>query len=125
LSQGERQRVLLARALMARPELLLLDEPAAGLDLPARELLVDRLAALAADQGAPTMVLVTHHVEEIPEGMTHAMLLRQGQVVVAGMLDETLTAATMSVAYGLEVALERRDGRWAAWGRRPATRSDS
>ena len=118
LSQGERQRVLLARALMARPALLLLDEPAAGLDLPARELLVDRLADLATDPGAPTMVLVTHHVEEIPLGMTHALLLRNGGAVRSGPIDDALDEAAMSLAYGLDVTLERRDGRWAAWGRR-------
>jgi iron complex transport system ATP-binding protein len=118
LSQGERQRVLLARALMNEPELLLLDEPAAGLDLPAREQLVDRMAALAADPTAPTMVLVTHHVEEIPPGITHALLLRDGQPVAAGPAEEALTADTMSTAYGLPITLERRDGRWAAWGRR-------
>jgi iron complex transport system ATP-binding protein len=118
LSQGERQRVLLARALMNEPELLLLDEPAAGLDLPARELLVDRMAALAADPTAPTMVLVTHHVEELPPGITHALLLREGQTVAVGPAGEALTAESMSAAYGLPVTLERRNGRWAAWGRR-------
>jgi iron complex transport system ATP-binding protein len=118
LSQGERQRVLLARALMAQPALLLLDEPAAGLDLPARELLVDRLTALVADATAPTMVLVTHHVEEIPVGITHALLLRAGQVVAGGPSDETLNSSTMSTAYGLDVVVERRGGRWTAWGRR-------
>ena len=118
LSQGERQRVLLARALMAEPELLLLDEPAAGLDLPARELLVDRLAALAVDPAAPTMVLVTHHVEEIPAGMTHALLLRDGRAVASGPIASTLSSESMSEAYGLEVALERRDGRYSAWGKK-------
>jgi iron complex transport system ATP-binding protein len=103
---------------MNEPELLLLDEPAAGLDLPAREQLVDRMAALAADPSAPTMVLVTHHVEEIPPGITHALLLRDGQPVAAGPAEEALTADTMSTAYGLPITLERRDGRWAAWGRR-------
>jgi iron complex transport system ATP-binding protein len=117
LSQGERQRVLLARALMASPELLLLDEPAAGLDLPARELLVERVARLVADPAAPAVVLVTHHVEEIPPGMTHALLLRAGRVVAVGPLAEALTAETLSATYGVEVALEQRDGRWAAWGR--------
>jgi iron complex transport system ATP-binding protein len=118
LSQGERQRVLLARALMTRPALLLLDEPAAGLDMPAREQLVDRLAALVGDPSAPTMILVTHHVEEIPPGISHALLLRDGLVVASGPLPETLTAETMSVAYGLDVVLEHGDGRWSARGRR-------
>src|SRR5256885_8674620 len=81
LSEGERKRVQIARALMTDPELLLLDEPAAGLDLGAREDLVSRLTALAADPDAPTLVLVTHHVEEIPPGFTHALLLREGGVV--------------------------------------------
>ena len=84
LSEGERKRVQIARALMADPELLLLDEPAAGLDLGGREDLVRRLAALAADPYAPAIVLVTHHVEEIPPGFTHVLLLRGGRVVAAG-----------------------------------------
>jgi iron complex transport system ATP-binding protein len=115
LSQGERQRVVLARALMPRPGLLLLDEPAAGLDLPAREALVLRLALLAADATAPPMVLVTHHVEEIPPGTTHALLLRGGQVVVAGPVEDALTAVALSDTFGLPVKLARRDGRWTAW----------
>jgi iron complex transport system ATP-binding protein len=115
LSQGERQRVVLARALMPRPGLLLLDEPAAGLDLAAREALVGRLARLAADPDAPPLVLVTHHVEEIPPGTTHALLLRQGRVVASGPVEAALTAANLSTAFGLTIKLERRDGRWAAW----------
>jgi len=115
LSQGERQRVALARALMPRPGLLLLDEPAAGLDLPAREALVHRLALLAADGEAPPMVLVTHHVEEIPPGTTHALLLRAGTVVAGGPIEETMTAPLLSDTFGLPVKLARRDGRWTAW----------
>ena len=118
LSQGERQRVMLARALMPRPGLLLLDEPAAGLDLPAREDLVDRLAALTADPAAPPMVLVTHHIEEIPPGITHALLLRGGRMVAGGPVDATLTAENLSTTFGLRVALERRDERWGAWAAR-------
>ncbi|CAA9431391.1 MAG: ABC transporter, ATP-binding protein [uncultured Quadrisphaera sp.] len=114
LSEGERQRVLVARALMADPELLLLDEPAAGLDLGGREDLVARLGRLAADLAAPTFVLVTHHVEEIPVGTTHVLLLRAGRVVSAGPIDEALTARSLSEAFGLSVALERHAGRWSA-----------
>jgi iron complex transport system ATP-binding protein len=115
LSQGERQRVVLARALMPRPGLLLLDEPAAGLDLPAREALVHRLALLAADRTAPPMVLVTHHVEEIPPGVTHALVLRNGRVVAGGKIADTMTPSVLSEAFGLPVKVEHRDGRWAAW----------
>jgi iron complex transport system ATP-binding protein len=114
LSQGERQRVLLARALMNDPALLLLDEPAAGLDLAARELLVDRLHALAADASAPTMVLVTHHMEEIPPGITHALVMADGATVAAGPLREALTAETVSKAFGLPVSLSIVEGRWSA-----------
>ncbi len=113
LSEGERQQVLLARTLMARPELLLLDEPAAGLDLAGRERLVARLAALAADRSAPPVVAVTHHVEEIPSGFGHALLLRGGEVVVAGPIADTLQAETLSVAFGMDLALDRSDGRWS------------
>ena len=95
LSEGERKRVQIARALMTDPELMLLDEPAAGLDLGGREDLVRRLAAIAADPYAPALVLVTHHVEEIPPGFTHVLLLRGGKVVAAGPIDTTLTAATL------------------------------
>lgn len=116
LSQGERQRVMVARALMAEPELLLLDEPAAGLDLPARELLVDRLAALARSAAAAPMILVTHHVEEIPPGMTHVLLLSTGSVVASGPIDDTLNSETMTAAYGLPICLERRGDRWTARG---------
>src|SRR5881392_2678207 len=91
LSEGERKRVQIARSLMPDPELLLLDEPAAGLDLGGREDLLRRLSALARDPKAPMMVLVTHHVEEVPEGFTHAILLRRGPVVAAGELGEAFT----------------------------------
>ncbi|GMA37392.1 hypothetical protein GCM10025876_35960 [Demequina litorisediminis] len=99
---------------MADPELLLLDEPAAGLDLGGREELLSALTELAGDRRSPAMVLVTHHVEEIPVGFTHALLLREGQVVAAGPLEETLTADNLSTTYGMPVALDARDGRWSA-----------
>jgi len=114
LSEGERKRVQIARALMPDPELLLLDEPAAGLDLGAREDLVGRLGRLADDPGAPTMVLVTHHVEEVPEGFTHALLLRKGAVVAQGKVDEVFTPEHLSNCFGLPLTVERRDGRWYA-----------
>ena len=117
LSSGERKRVQLARVLVAEPGLLLLDEPSAGLDLGAREDLVARLAGLAADPTVAPTVLVTHHVEEIPRGFTHVLLLRQGEIVAAGPIDETLTADTLSATFDLPVHLVADDGRWRAWAR--------
>ncbi len=114
LSEGERKRVLIARSLMTDPELLLLDEPAAGLDLGGREELVARLADLAADADAPAIVLVTHHVEEIPPGFSHGLLLSQGQVIAAGMLADVLTAENLSAAFGQSIALARIGGRYFA-----------
>lgn len=114
LSSGERQRVQLARTVAADPDLLLLDEPAAGLDLGAREDLVARLEVLAADERTGPLVLVTHHVEEIPGGTTHALLLRDGRVVAAGALADTLTGANLSTTFGLAVTLTAADGRWNA-----------
>ena len=114
LSEGERKRVLIARSLMIDPELLLLDEPAAGLDLGGREELVARLADLAADPDAPAMVLVTHHVEEIPQGFTHCLLLSEGRVVDAGLLPDVLTAENLTKAFGQSIALDRIDGRYFA-----------
>ncbi len=113
-SQGERQRLLLARALMDEPELLLLDEPTSGLDLPSRERLIGSLDTMAAaNPGLPT-VTVTHHLEEIPASSTHALLLAGGRIVAAGPVEQALTAATVSAAFGLEVSLSRHHGRWAA-----------
>ncbi|MGD7787180.1 ABC transporter ATP-binding protein [Propionibacteriaceae bacterium Y1700] len=117
LSEGERKRVQIARALMTDPELLLLDEPAAGLDLSGREALVSTLSELAMDEYAPASVLVTHHVEEIPRGITHALLLKQGRVVTAGPIDDVLTAEAMSDTFDLLLNLTRTDGRWAARAR--------
>ena len=113
LSEGERQQVQLARTLMGRPELLLFDEPNAGLDLGARERLLRRLAGLAADGGAPPMVLVTHHLEEIPAGFTHLMLLRAGRVLAAGALDAVLTDGALSECFGLGLRVIRHGDRYA------------
>lgn len=115
LSSGERKRVLAARALMTDPELLLLDEPAAGLDLAGREDLLTRLAALAADPYAPTSVLVTHHVEEIPLGFDHVLMLRAGRVVAAGPMEDTLTAESLSATFGMNLHLQSRRGRYFAY----------
>lgn len=114
LSSGERKRVQMARVLVTDPELLLLDEPAAGLDLGAREDLVVRLGDLASDAAIAPIVLVTHHVEEIPGGFTHALLLREGRIVASGPIDATLTADSLGEAFGLRVALDVEDRRWRA-----------
>ncbi|MCL2424105.1 MAG: ABC transporter ATP-binding protein [Micrococcales bacterium] len=114
LSEGERKRVQIARALMADPELLLLDEPGAGLDLGGREELVAALSELAGDQRSPVLVLVTHHVEEIPPGFTHAMVLSDGQVHAAGALVDVLTEETLSAVFNMPLHLDHADGRWSA-----------
>ena len=116
LSSGEKQRVLLARTLMPEPGLLLLDEPTAGLDLAGREDLVRTLGVLAAGVDTPATVLVTHHVEEIPEGFTHVLMLSEGRVLSAGTLDDVLTEANLSQCFEMPLGLERRHGRWWAWG---------
>jgi iron complex transport system ATP-binding protein len=119
LSTGERQRVLLARTLMNDPGVVLLDEPSGGLDLGGREQLVAALAELAAQPGNPPFVLVTHHVDELPVGVTHALLLRRGRAVTQGPLDQALTADSLSDCFEMPLRLERRpDGRLAAWARR-------
>lgn len=115
LSSGERKRVLAARALMTDPELLLLDEPAAGLDLAGREDLLARLTVLAADQYAPAMVLVTHHVEEIPVGFGHVALLRGGRIVAAGPIADALTEDTLSATFDMPLQLQARRGRYFAY----------
>ena len=114
LSEGERKRVQIARALMADPELLLLDEPAAGLDLGGREDLVATLSTLARDLASPATVLVSHHVEEIPPGFTHVLLLREGRVVIAGPIEDVLTEEHLETTFGMPLVLTRADGRWAA-----------
>ena len=114
LSEGERKRVQIARALMTDPELLLLDEPAAGMDLGGREDLLRRLTRFAADPEAPASVLVTHHVEELPPGISHVLLLRDGAVVASGLADEVLTDEHLSATFGLPIHVTRSAGRWYA-----------
>src|SRR6478609_5514793 len=114
LSEGERKRVQIARALMTDPELMLLDEPAAGLDLGGREDLVRRLGTLAADLAAPALVLVTHHVEEVPPHFTDVLLMRGGRVVAQGPIEITLTADNLEATFGLALELEVRGDRFAA-----------
>ena len=114
LSEGERKRVQIARALMADPELLLLDEPAAGLDLGGREDLVSTLTSVAIDPVSPATVLVSHHVEEIPPGFTHALLLRQGRVVAQGPMDQVVTEENLTHTFGMPLVLTHEAGRFAA-----------
>ncbi len=116
LSSGEMQRVLLARTLMNSPAVVLLDEPSARLDLAGREQLVNALEELSVTAEAPPLVLVTHHVDEIPPSMTHVLLVRDGQMLAAGPLADTLTAESLSECFGLQLRLERRsNGRFTAW----------
>ena len=117
LSEGERKRVQIARAMMPDPEMLLLDEPAAGLDLGGREDLLRRLSVLAHNPKAPMMVLVTHHVEEVPDGFTHAMLLRRGAVLTAGPIEDVFTAKNLSRCFGVPLEIEKHENRWRAWAR--------
>ena len=119
LSSGEQQRVLLARTLMNDPALLLLDEPSARLDLGGREQLVAALGELTSSPTSPPLVLVTHHLDEVPEGMTHALLLRDGLVMGSGPIELTLTSQTLSDCFEMPLTLERRDdGRMTAWAQR-------
>ena len=114
LSDGEQKRVQIARSVMTDPELLLLDEPAASLDLGAREELLQLLGGYASAPSAPAIVMVTHHVEEIPPGFTHAMLLKKGAVTAEGPIDEVLNAANLSLTFGLELTVEKTNGRFTA-----------
>ncbi|MEV4774950.1 ABC transporter ATP-binding protein [Microbacterium sp. LTA6] len=114
LSDGEQKRVQIARAVMTDPELLLLDEPTASLDLGSREELLALLSGYASSPTTPAMLMVTHHVEEIPVGFTHVMLLRDGQVVSAGPVADTLTAETLTETFGMPITLSSEDGRYAA-----------
>ncbi len=124
LSEGERKRVLVARALMTNPELLILDEPGAGMDLGGREDLVGYLGDLAMDPDAPAIVMITHHVEEIPFGFTHAMLLDEGEVVAQGLIDTVLTSENLSKAFHQPIEVSRIGERYFArrTRRRPAHR---
>jgi len=114
LSDGEQKRVQIARAIMTDPELLLLDEPAASLDLGAREELLQLLGAYASETSSPAMVMVTHHVEEIPEGFTHAMLLREGSIAALGPLDDAITSQHLTGAFGLGLVVARDGARFTA-----------
>ncbi len=122
LSEGERKRTQIARALMTDPELLLLDEPGAGLDLAGREDLVARLGELAQDEEAPTIVLVTHHLEEVPPGFTHALLLREGGVVATGPIDEVLTEGPLSEAFDVPLDVKHDGARYSAFAKSPSRR---
>jgi iron complex transport system ATP-binding protein len=114
LSDGEQKRVLIARAVMTDPELLLLDEPAASLDLGSREELLQLLSGFATSPTAPAMVMVTHHVEEIPKGFTHALLLSDGEIVAAGKLEDIVTAKKLSKTFGIPLELTVKAGRYSA-----------
>ncbi|MFT4235265.1 MAG: ABC transporter ATP-binding protein [Microbacterium sp.] len=114
LSDGEQKRTLIARSIMTDPEILLLDEPTASLDLGSREVLLQLLSDFAASPYTPAMVMVTHHVEEIPVGFTHVLLLRDGGAVAAGPIAETLTAENLTATFGLPITLSEADGRYAA-----------
>jgi iron complex transport system ATP-binding protein len=114
LSDGEKKRVQIARSLMADPELLLLDEPASSLDLGGREDLLQRIENFASDPLAPATVIVTHHIEEIPVGTTHALLLKEGKVLAQGVIDQVITSENLTNAYDLPIAVQSQNGRFFA-----------
>ena len=114
LSDGEKKRVQIARSLMADPELLLLDEPASSLDLGGREDLLKRIETFASDALAPATVIVTHHIEEIPSGTTHALLLKDGRAVAQGVIDSVISDANLTTAYGLPITVQNQGGRYFA-----------
>jgi iron complex transport system ATP-binding protein len=114
LSEGEKKRVMIARALMPDPEILLMDEPAAGLDLGGREDLLERIASFSMDPQSPVTITVTHHLEEIPKGSTHLLVLKQGKVFAQGEIQETLTSSMLSDLYGQELQLGVNQGRFFA-----------
>ena len=117
LSDGEKKRALIARSLMSNPELVLLDEPAAGLDLGGREDLLKRFDSLAADPNAPATLIITHHIEEIPSGTSHVLLLKNGQAVASGPISQVLTSENVSSAYGLEIQIDQHNGRFTAFAK--------
>ena len=114
LSEGEKKRVQISRALMTDPELLLLDEPAAGLDLGGREDLLKRFANFSADPLAPATILVTHHIEEIPAGTTHALLIKDGVIAVSGPIDQVITSEHVSAVFGTSITVTPESGRYFA-----------
>ncbi|MBB2976747.1 iron complex transport system ATP-binding protein [Microbacterium endophyticum] len=114
LSDGEQKRVQIARAVMTDPELLLLDEPSASLDLGAREELLTLLGGYAQAPSTPAMIMVTHHVEEIPVGFTHVLLMRDGRIVASGPLEQTLTSDSLTETFGMNISLSSENGRYAA-----------
>jgi len=120
LSQGERGRALIARALVCDPRLLLLDEPSTGLDVAAREQLLETVAELHRTHPDLASIVVTHHLEELPETTTHAVLVSEGRIVAAGLADEVVTTRGVSAAFRHPIRVERRDGRWSARAARPA-----
>jgi iron complex transport system ATP-binding protein len=117
ISDGERKRLLIARALMPNPELLLLDEPTAALDLGSRESLLKKLQNLCLQEDAPAIVMVTHHVEEIPTGITHVLLLRNGKAIASGPIGQVISSVTLSATYGVPVIVHENHGRWFATAR--------